>query len=110
MHVIIITNQSSKAFHHLIKSEQSPIGARNPKNCQARVLESRISLFVVQPVAFPSNVVVRVHHAADGVEDEEEEVDEPVRQVVVAVALGVGYDEGDEGDDCSGLVARRSWC
>lgn len=43
------------------------------------MLESRISFLVMQPVAFPGNVVVRVHHAADGVEDEEEEVNEPVR-------------------------------
>ena len=78
MHVIVITTRLNLQVHESVKSEQSPIGARDPKNRQARMLESRIPFLVVQSVAFPSDVVVRVHHTADGVENEEEEVDEPV--------------------------------
>lgn len=47
----------------------------------------------MESIAFPGDVVVCVHNAADNVEDEEEEEHEPVCGVFVALALSVANDE-----------------
>ena len=57
----------------------------------------------MQPIGLPGDVVVGVHNAADNVEDEEEQEDEPVGGVFVAFALGVADYEDGEADYCFGL-------
>jgi hypothetical protein len=53
--------------------------------------------------AYPGDVVVSVHYAEHRVDDEEEQEQQPVGNVLLMVALHVGWDESAEGYDCRGL-------
>ena len=57
----------------------------------------------MKAVALPGDVVVSVHDAADSVEDEKEQHDEPVGQILAALPLCISHDECDERWNCSGL-------
>jgi len=53
--------------------------------------------------SYPCDVVVRIHDTAHRINDENQHEDEPVGEVIQAVSLHVGRDEGAEGDECRWL-------
>ena len=69
------------------------------------MLHGWLSLLVVQTIAFPGDVVVRVHDAADGIKDEEQQENEPIRCVIVARSLHICLYESGQAYYCIDLKA-----
>ena len=80
-----------------------PLLARVAENCEESVGVGRAAFLVLQPIRLPGNVVVGIHYAANNVDDEEEQEEQPVGQVACIVPACVRYDEDDERDRGGGL-------
>lgn len=63
------------------------------------MFHGRLSFLVVQAICLPCDIVVSIHHSSDGVEDEEQQEEQPIRQVMDGVSLHVCLDEGGQTDD-----------
>ena len=68
------------------------------------LLQRGVSDEILVPVeniysSYPCDVVVRIHDTTHRINDEDQHEDEPIGEVIQAVSLHVGRDEGAEGDE-----------
>lgn len=73
------------------------------QNSQSSHLEMDLVLLILQSIALPRNVVVRIHNREDRVPDEGQQEQQPVGQVLEFTPLGIPNNERHKGYDGCGL-------